>query len=129
MVEIACMLVNSFHSFAALYASTLCAGTYTGMDLSTLLKHANPQSGGIIASQVIEVSPSQPLKAQYPMLVTDSGIVIEVRLVQPEKTIPPIFVAELGIVIEVRLEQPIKVLPSIQVIEFGIVMEVRLEHM
>lgn len=47
----------------------------------------------------------QSIKALFPILVTESGIVIEVRLVQFQNAWSPILVTEFGIVIEVRLEQ------------------------
>ena len=38
-----------------------------------------------------EVKPSQPLKALYPMLVTDEGMVIEVKPLNPEHKSDGIF--------------------------------------
>ena len=57
----------------------LLAGTYTGIDLLTFPKAFFPNSGGVLPSKVIEVIFSQPWKAVFPILVTDSGIIIEVR--------------------------------------------------
>ena len=45
-------------------------------------------------------------KAEYPIEVTELGMVTEARLVQPENAEPPIEVTELGMVTEVRLVQP-----------------------
>ena len=48
----------------------------------------------------------QPLKAEIPISVTDSGIVTEVKPVQSEKAYSPILVTDSGITIEVKPVQP-----------------------
>lgn len=68
----------------------------------------------------------QPLKALFPMLVTDSGILMEAKLVQPLKAPPPMIFTEFGIVTDTRLVQPVKELEPMDVTVFGISMEVKL---
>ncbi len=50
---------------------------------------------------VIVVSPLQPLKAELPMLVTDSGIDIDPKPVQLENAPLSMLVTDSGITIEV----------------------------
>ena len=52
-------------------------------------------------AMVIVVSPLQPLKAELPMLVTDSGIDIDDNLVQLENAPLSMLVTDSGITIEV----------------------------
>ena len=54
-------------------------GTYTGIDVETLLKVHTPIVGGVAALHVIEVKDEQPEKALSPMLVTLLPIVTEVK--------------------------------------------------
>lgn len=53
------MLVNFFHSAAFLYVFTADAGTDTGIDVLTFKNAEEPQAGGAVALQVIEVKPEQ----------------------------------------------------------------------
>ena len=62
-------------------------------------------TGGVVASQVIEVREVQNSKALFPMLVTLFGIVIEVREEQPWNAESPMLVTLSGIVTEVRDSQ------------------------
>ena len=51
---------------------------------------------------VTEVKPLQPLKAEFPIEVTELGIVTEVKPLQPLKAELPIEVTELGMVTDVK---------------------------
>ena len=51
---------------------------------------------------VIDVKPVQPLKAIYPILVTEFGIVTDVKPVHQEKADLPILVTEFGMVTDVK---------------------------
>ena len=64
--------------------------------------------------------PLHSLKASYPILVTEFGIVIDVKPLQPEKAEFPILVTELGIVTEVRPLHSSKAPPIIVDIFSGI---------
>ena len=57
---------------------------------------------------VIDVKPVQPLKALYPILVTEFGIVTDVKPVHQEKADLPILVTEFGMVTDVKSLQPSK---------------------
>ena len=75
-----------------------------GMDLLTPSKKLFSKFGRLLPSKVIEVRPEQPQKADFPILVTELGIMTEVRPEQREKAYSPILATEFGIVIEVRPE-------------------------
>lgn len=65
----------------------------------------------------------QPLNADEPILVTDSGIIMDVK--PDSRKVPPSIVSiELGKVIEVRLEQPVNADEPILVTELGIITDV-----
>ena len=59
------------------------------------------------------------MKALFPILVTEFGIVIDVKLLQSLKALSPILVTELGIVIDVKLLQPEKAYSPIIVTEYS----------
>lgn len=65
----------------------------------------------------------QPLNANEPILVTDSGIIMDVKP-EPEKVLLSIVSIELGKVIEVRLVQPLNADEPILVTELGIITDV-----
>lgn len=65
----------------------------------------------------------QPVNADEPILVTDSGIIMDVKP-EPEKVDSSIVSIELGKVIEVRLEQPVNADEPILVTELGIITDV-----
>ena len=77
--------------------------------------------GIIVVPSANIISPEQLLKAYWPMLVTEDGIVILVRLLQPLKAYDPMLVTEEGIVILVRLLQPLKAAYPMLVTVDGIV--------
>ena len=83
---------------------------------------------GLFASTVMEVSPLHPEKAEFPMDVTELGIVIEVSPLHPEKAASPMNVTELGIVIEVSPLQKENAQSPMDVTELGMVMEVSSMH-
>ena len=60
---------------------------------------------GFAEFTLMEVSPVQPEKAPFPMLVTLSGMSMEVRPEQPLNAPSPMLVTLLPISMEVRLEQ------------------------
>lgn len=71
------------------------------------------------------VKPLQPLKAYYPILVTEFGIVIVVKPLQLAKVPSLILITLLGIVILVKLSQLAKAPLPILVTLFGIVIFVK----
>ena len=79
------ILVKSFQLLLALYASTHPHGTYTGIDVETLLKVHPPIVGGVAALHVIEVKDEQPEKVLLPISVIELGILIELREEHPSK--------------------------------------------
>lgn len=70
-----------------------------------------------------------PLNAQFPILVTDSGIVISFSVVQCENAPLPMVVTESGIVTEVRLLQFENEYSPMLFTESGIVMELSLTQL
>ena len=102
----------------------LCAGTYKGMDLSTLIKTLPPKAGGLSALQVIEVNLRLLSNALSPMLVTLLGIVTDVIWEQPEKAYALMLVTLLGIVNEVNWKQSRNTDSPMLVTLFGMVIEV-----
>lgn len=105
LAGIALMFLNSLQPSAALYFSTLSAGTYSGMYRLTPLIKYPLKLGGVEFKMVTLASPLHPLKAFFPIVVTLLGMIMLVRPVQPKKVLLPIVVTLLGIVTLVRPEQ------------------------
>ena len=68
---------------------------------------------------MIDVSEEQSLKAQLPIVVTESGSVIDVSAEQPQKAELPIVATESGSVMDVSEEQPEKAWFPIVLSELG----------
>lgn len=62
--------------------------------------------GGVVALQIIFISPGQSLKAFSPIVLTDSPNVTLVKPVQPSNAWTSILVTVLGIMMLFRLLQP-----------------------
>ena len=62
--------------------------------------------GGVLPSRVTLVKPVQDLKASFPMLVTELGMVTLVKPVQRQKAQDPMLVTELGMETLVKPVQP-----------------------
>jgi hypothetical protein len=106
----------------------LLAGTYTGILIPVVNMELIASSGGVLPLKVNDLRLTQLLKALFPILVTELGIVIEVRTKQFSKANSSIFVKEFGNSTERRAVQVSKARFPILIREFPIVTEVRLIH-
>lgn len=103
------MLAKSDQFVAALYASTLAAGTFISVTLVGIAP-VLPSVGGVVALIVIEVSLLQSMNTPLPMLVTLAGIEIEVNSLQKKNALLPMLVTVDGIVIVVNVDNSLNAL-------------------
>ena len=108
------------------YASVLPAGYPTNVVFALLNRTPSSELyAGLLLSTTIDIKLQHPLKALFPINVTEFGMVIDVKPLY-ENASPSIDVTELGMVIDVKPVHPEKATLPMDVTEFGMVTEASL---